>query len=267
VDVGFSLQVGVSLAVGGKTTIEISCGLVRALDLIRRQVLHLLLQELVVGLEDNGVLRQDLVASLEARESGRTIFDLISSSLGLFLAGIFRHFVSWNGIKEHSLGVIDVARISIQDETLVHASWTSDASLDELVKKLIWKAHLDSVDIKIGVLLLSGLLVLLDLLLLESLDLFTDFIAKRILELLGVLDYLADSQMRNSVALSKHFGEMGLSRGWGTANENFEREESSVEVKLFIQQLHGVSGDTLAAMPLRVGDAKELHGAGHLQVQ
>ena len=199
---GFSLQVGVSLAVGGKTTIEISCGLVSALDLLRRQVLHLLLQELVVGLEDNGVLRQDLVTSIEARESGTSLFDLLSSSsLRLFLA-LLGCLVSWDGVEEDCLRVVDVARVAIQDETLVHAAWATNVSLHELVKKLIWKAHLDSGDIKIWVLLLSGLLVLLDLLLLESLDLFTDFIAKRILELLGVLDHLADSQMRNTIALS-----------------------------------------------------------------
>lgn len=68
VDVALCLQVRVQLTIDTESSSQGSIRFVSALDLVRGQVLHLLLQLLVIGLEDNRVLWQDLLRDDEARE-------------------------------------------------------------------------------------------------------------------------------------------------------------------------------------------------------
>ena len=68
VDVALCLQVRVQLTIDTESSSHRSLRFVSALDLVRGQVPHLLLQLLVIGLEDNRVLWQDLLRDHEARE-------------------------------------------------------------------------------------------------------------------------------------------------------------------------------------------------------
>ena len=90
------------------------------------KILHLLFQEFVVGFKNDGILRKNLVTDSEAWECVsisllRVTFDFFST--------LFRSLIALNWIKEDSFCVVDVTRISIKDETLVHASWSSNMSL------------------------------------------------------------------------------------------------------------------------------------------
>ena len=85
-DVGFCLKVGVRLTINSKTTLQVSLGLVGALDLLRRQITHLLLKKIVFSLEDHGVLGKDLLRDVEA---GERVSRVRSFSLDLLLFLLF----------------------------------------------------------------------------------------------------------------------------------------------------------------------------------
>ena len=68
VDVALCLQVRIQLTIDTESSSQGSIRFVGALDLVRGQVLHLLLQLLVIGLEDNRILWQYLLKDCEARE-------------------------------------------------------------------------------------------------------------------------------------------------------------------------------------------------------
>ena len=87
-DMGFSLKTGICLTIESKTTLQVSLGLVGALDLLRRQITHLLLKLIVFSLKDHGVLGEDLLRDGETREgiSGVRSFTLDFLLLLLFTA-------------------------------------------------------------------------------------------------------------------------------------------------------------------------------------
>ena len=68
VDVALCLQVRIQLTIDAESSSQGSIRFVSALDLVRGQVLHLLLQLLVIGLKDNRVLWQYLLRDHETRE-------------------------------------------------------------------------------------------------------------------------------------------------------------------------------------------------------
>ena len=107
-DVSISFEVGVQLAVGIKATIEVGLGLVGSFDQLSRQILHFLLQDLVVGLENNRVLRQDFLGNRAAGESALLL------SIGSFdFLLLLRRLIARDGIEEDSLGIGAVARVAI----------------------------------------------------------------------------------------------------------------------------------------------------------
>ena len=82
--------------------------------------------------------------------------------------------------------------------------------LNKPVQKIVRQTDLDGRLIKIGVLLLSGLFILLDLLLLELLDLVSKLFAETIFVLLGLLNHIANRQVRDTIAVGKQLREVGL---------------------------------------------------------
>lgn len=107
-DVSISFEVGVQLAVGIKATLEVGLGLVGSFDQLSRQILHFLLQDLVVGLENNRVLRQDFLGNRAAGESALLL------SIGSFdFLLLLRGLIARDGVEEDGLGVGAVARVAI----------------------------------------------------------------------------------------------------------------------------------------------------------
>lgn len=107
-DVSISFEVGVQLAVGIKATLEVGLGLVGSFDQLSRQILHFLLQDLVVGLENNRVLRQDFLGNRAAGESALLL------SIGSFdFLLLLRRLIARDGVEEDGLGVGAVARVAI----------------------------------------------------------------------------------------------------------------------------------------------------------
>ena len=84
-DVGFSLEAGVSLTIKSKTTLKVSLGLVGAFDLLRRQITHLLLKKIIISLKDHGVLGEDLLRDGEAGEGISRVRDFSLDFLLLLL--------------------------------------------------------------------------------------------------------------------------------------------------------------------------------------
>ena len=107
-DVSISFEVGVQLAVGIKATLEVGLGLVGSFDQLSRQILHFLLQDLVVGLENNRVLRQDFLGNRAAGESALLL------SIGSFdFLLLLRRLIARDGVEEDGLGIGAVARVAI----------------------------------------------------------------------------------------------------------------------------------------------------------
>lgn len=143
-DVAISLNIGVHLTVDTKSALKVINRLVGALCELSRQILHFLLQEVVVSFEDHSVLGQNLLRDGEAREATclrlflSCTFDFLLLAIMLWLI-----FVTRDGVQEDGLGVRNVARISIQDETLVHAGRSANSSLNQLVKRFTWELDLN----------------------------------------------------------------------------------------------------------------------------
>ena len=210
VDVGFLIEVCVCLTIGCKTTLQVSLGLVGALCQLSRQIFHFLLKNIVFSLKDHGILGKNLLRDCEAGEGISRVRYFSLDLLFLLFFTARSWLITRNRVKEDGLCIINVSRVTIQNETLVHAGRATDVGLDHLLKEIVWKAHLNGIPVEIGVLLLPCLLILFKLFILELLNLLADLLSEFVLKPFRVVNHLPDSQMRNTVRVSQEFSKVGL---------------------------------------------------------
>ena len=127
VNVAFRFKILVKLTVDTETACQIGFSLVCTISGLVWKILHLLFQEFVVGFKNDGILGKNLVTDGEAWEC--ISISLLWVTFHLF-STLFRSLIALDRVKEDSFCVVDVTRISIKYETLVHASWSSNMSLD-----------------------------------------------------------------------------------------------------------------------------------------
>jgi len=106
--------------------------------------------------------------------------------------------------------ILSVSGEAVKDEAFVHASGRVNFRFDDFAKDLLGEAGLQSVAIKIGVLLLSGLLVSGHLDVLKLFESSLDLSRELVISALSLLNHIEDLQMGNTVCLSELGGEVSL---------------------------------------------------------
>ena len=173
-----------------------------------------------------------------------------------FLLRLFRSFIARDRVQKYRLGIYAIPGIAVQDEAFIHASWASDAFLDQFVDNIVRKSHLDGTLVDLRIFLLSVLLLLFKLFRNKLFHLFPDHVTEFALDFLGFADHFANCQMGDTIALREKLGEVRLTGAWWASNEHFQREKASEEVELIVEEFHVCTDDTAFAVP--VIDREEL---------